>query len=222
MTASTNTEASIQAAAARAQKEAEAACKKEENQQDITLSMQNAWQSSRKCSIPKMKQLSSTAPAVVIAKPQGLFSIHDEMGLEDNKPDFEKICAIVITILNQSQVDCTLYWTQQTLNIHSKILQIAHVWEPFLACFVSNWATMALAQQYLKNHIGHEKCKLQSDSSYNIKWNHRIATHLQCNENQPPIPSKSSTGNGHLNGDTEADDGWGLSGNDNGSGLLSD
>lgn len=65
------------------------------------------------------------------------------MGLEDDKPEFERIKAsrpniltpsssphhlllqlVVLTVLSQSQADKTLYWTQQRLDVRSMVVQV--------------------------------------------------------------------------------------------------
>lgn len=79
---------------------------------------------------------------------------------------------------------------------------------PYLKRFVGDWATQAIATQYLANRVGHAKRKANPDSSYNRKRMRKILRRRKA-KIQPWMASTSAITQDHeltdgaLSGDEE-------------------
>ncbi|KAG8944776.1 hypothetical protein FRC03_001911 [Tulasnella sp. 419] len=132
------------------------------------------------------KQAKNDAEAVVpdIPRPQGKdkrTKIQQALGLTDDDDTYHKIQNRVKMWFIQSGTDLSLSWKNQPIQVKTKVVQLARDEFPLLARCEGDWATLALLQQYVKNHLGYQQSKANPNSSYNRK---RIARGLSTSGSQ--------------------------------------
>ncbi|KDQ11948.1 hypothetical protein BOTBODRAFT_176935 [Botryobasidium botryosum FD-172 SS1] len=106
-----------------------------------------------------------------IPRPRGRLHLQMDMGLKGQDKLYDTLYDSVIEVLHNSGANQTVYWMQQPLDLHAKVIQVVRKREPFMTCFAGDWATQGIVAQHLSNRIGHlrRNRKHNPNSTYNLK-----------------------------------------------------